>query len=261
MRALPGLLLLAGLLLALAPASALWAKEPPALAKGDSFVVRTTASTSEARLTALTQQDVVGPEPFAGEDAIRIEERTRATTARDGVDGNHSTNATTWRRASDLAVLRRFMLFENESDAEAWGVAYVPTCVNVHFPLVVGASWTLDCEQTAEDANASSTTTHRTTIRVLGVQNVTVPAGSFDAFVLESASPSTTIHLWYAPEACGIVKELTAVGTVDVKRELVSFDCDAGGFFAEATGKPTPGFGAALLLLGVIALCARGRFH
>lgn len=97
---------------------------------------------------------------------------------------------------------------ESDPYAIAWGDA---GCAFIAWPLEAGKTWTTECVGTY--AGGTDTTTVRQSSVVRDVRNVTVPAGTFRAYYVETTIPTEstpfTEHTWFSPVACDHVKSMT----------------------------------------------------
>lgn len=124
--------------------------------------------------------------------------------------------------------------FGYEGGAE-WRIE--PPCHENRFPLRVGANWTTECAFTLVATN--ETTWFNSTWRVAARENVTVPAGTFDAYLVEQTLDGTVVKRWWAPEACHYVKLLQEGDAVRTE-ELTSYRCAANAPAQPSPSTPTP---------------------
>lgn len=99
--------------------------------------------------------------------------------------------------------------------ALAGGGNFAPHAGTFRFPLVVGESWRADFENTVPRLGAFQVK-HERTVKVVGWEDVEVPAGKFRALKLEvtgsfqrldrAVSGSATTLIWYAPQVKRWVK-------------------------------------------------------
>lgn len=272
---LPGLLVLV-LLLLLAPAAmaeTLGETSPPRLTVGDFFEMRdrigepggTTQDRIHKQTVVALERITVGNATY---DAVRLEVAFPPTQMF-GV--NASGTQRTWVRATDGATLKReFVSTQREGDttrSSAETSTFEAPCVDLVHPLRAGATWTHRCVSTTTSTGSGGdpyTTTQTTTYRVLGTENVTVPAGTFAAYLVEAETAENTFDVepqkhWYAPEACTIVK------TVSIQRggysdtfELLSFRCASVGA-AEHDRSAISHLPPALVVSAIVAIVALRR--
>lgn len=151
-----------------------------------------------------------------------------------GQPDNVSSASDEWERASDGASLR----YAYDSAGSGGGTGsgeYAQPCAFVQWPLEVGKTWRVDCDVSSQDSvgGAQAYAMHGNAT-VLREESVTTPAGSFDAFVVETVYGSDHETAWYAPAACHHVKT-EGNGGGDA-RLLAAFHCAK----AASAASPTP---------------------
>lgn len=146
-----------------------------------------------------------------------------------------------WSRASDGASVKATTHTETTSNIPGFPgstsdsqTVYTPPCVNYQFPIVVGSEWTATCTTkttTSSSASPNQETTNTTTThyKVIRAESVTVPAGTFDALVLETTTDSTKVYSWYAAAACAPVKTSISIDGSDYSSQLKSYKCAKSG--------------------------------
>lgn len=141
---------------------------------------------------------------------------------------------TNWYRKTDFAKLR-----VDQRDSLGLTTSYTldEPCAEWQFPLTVGKSWNTTC---TFHALGQQDLVIPSTWQVLRAETVTVPAGTFDAVVLEQNDTSAGYRSqwWFAASACLYVKEqdLDPAGAVTHTETLTSYHCGA----ATPTPSPTP---------------------
>lgn len=114
---------------------------------------------------------------------------------------------------------------------------YEPYRPDFQFPLGVGTQWEKDFQLTVYQTGTSFS--NFTRAKVVGKENVTVPAGNFDAFKIEALNESrsnaedgsiskTELTIWYSPDVRRFVKQeirVIANGRVRNKTLLELTDC------------------------------------
>lgn len=134
----------------------------------------------------------------------------------------------------------------------AWRIE--PPCQEYRFPLVVGATWTSECAFVLETTN--ETTWFNSTWRVASYERVTVPAGTFDAFVVEQLLDGTLVKRWWAPEACHYVRLLQEGDAVRTE-DLLAYECASranhGSPATPPSSSPPPSRGAPGPSLALVA--------
>lgn len=180
----------------------------------------------------------------ATHDAWRMVGSYAMTFGAEGYTSTSTTETKSWSRVSDGASLKSTTHTETTSNIPGFPASssdsetvYTPPCVAYQWPLDVGDSWTATCtyETTTTTAAGTQTTTNTTTTdySVLRKESVTVPAGTFDAYVLESTmktdSGETKVYSWYAAAACGPVKTSLSIDGNDYSSQLKSYKCAKAG--------------------------------
>ncbi|GEM_PF-6660431 len=229
MRALVALLVLA-LLLPL-PARAGSADAPPGWTPGDFVVLHGTTTLSNGATTDIvTNTTVVGADAIevggVVYDAVKSVQRAQVwTNSSTGTSSKHSwTNTTTWVRASDRALIRTASLSGTGSTTT---ITYDPPCLSLRYPLAVGDQWAVDCAKTTVGPTGQSTSgTDHSNATVLREEQVTVAAGTFDAFVVESVTPQgSKLDTWFAPSTCAAVKIVSTSGATVFTYEMTAYAC------------------------------------
>lgn len=263
MRARVLLVTAAFLLLAVAPPAAAQANAPR-LEVGDFWETETTTASTgvPAQPPSRAFMNVTSRETLVVDgvsyDTFRFETGTdRTIESAPGLSTRTVTETTVWASVSDGANVR--ITTNSTSTSTFPGIppssstsetTYSPPCPHYAWPFEVGDAWSNECTGTTTTSGptgpTTTTSTTNTTVRVLRAERVTVPAGSFDAFVLESTTSSddsgedgTTTTSWYSPEACASVKTTTTGQGIAVSSELISYRCSDEGP-APPAGTPTP---------------------
>lgn len=113
----------------------------------------------------------------------------------------------TTERQSDGAALRTVSYFR-PSDANQTPfqseMVYEAPCVDLAWPLEVGKTWTSTCTFTSNGTGMPSEHVTQTThYNVTREERITVPAGTFDTFVIQATQAGSAGWTeWYAPTAC-----------------------------------------------------------
>jgi hypothetical protein len=119
------------------------------------------------------------------------------------------------------------------------------------WPLAVGKQWPVDVDYVRPDR---STGNLKQDARVVGYEEVTVPAGKFMAFKIEHdgyVRTSTGFNgrivdtFWYAPEARADVKHVRRVANSDFTRELVKYPAPSAARSQPLPAKQSAGTSAA----------------
>lgn len=196
---------------------------PPQLSVGDFWE----HESSGGGATVTTRMEVKAIEDHRGASAYRLE----GTIETSASGGSFDADSTSWIRVSDHANLETesstSLSFGGQSYDTTTTTVYDPPCVELRWPLTVGATWTVTCTSTTTSSSggSSQTTTNSTTYTVEAEESVTVEAGTFDAFRLRVEAEDQTHKMWVSEEACGMVKsEATAEGQT-VTTELVDYQC------------------------------------
>ncbi|MHB8606243.1 MAG: hypothetical protein ACYDCK_13415 [Thermoplasmatota archaeon] len=261
----------------------------PALALGDfwEFSTTTVGLTFHQEASALNSIDGFERLDLNGTtyDAVRTLSRTVVVSSGHSgatpLDFTTTTFTTSWARAADGAALKANsttpQAFANGTASHA-ATTYDEPCAAFAFPLEVGRSWDVDCTYGFVLNGVEEGGRVSEHWRVVREESVTVPAGTFDALLLENGTAHVigeTRQLWYAPVACGIVKTYTPTSFADFTTELQAYRCASGaqlsadltplattGPAPTATSAPavstpaakTPALDAAVVLLALAAL-------
>lgn len=131
---------------------------------------------------------------------------------------------TNWYAASDFGKLR----VDIQDAAGTTSYTLDSPCAEWQFPLAVGKAWNTTCTFHAAGQPDLVITS---TWRVLREENVTVPAGTFDAVVLEQVDVGSGYRSqwWFSPQACYYVqeKDLDPNGATTHTEALRSYHCAA----------------------------------
>jgi hypothetical protein len=107
---------------------------------------------------------------------------------------------------------------------------YEPPCVELRWPLKVGAHWTSTC--TSQESGIIVGYPHNQTTRleytVEAYEEVVVPAGTLEAYRILVQTPGrpATTYRWWAPEACAWARESRGPDpSENVTLELTSYHC------------------------------------
>lgn len=266
------------LLLALLAPTALASAPRPTLSQGD-FWERAQGDTVMLEVVQGFETVRSGAGSY---DAVRLVEWTRmregaqAPSPPPGAGGLSfmETTRTSWLRVSDHAYLKS-RTESNGSATAGYSEHGTTPCEHLRWPLEVGAEWTFRCTtETDTGARGTDGVFHR---RVVARGNVTVPAGTFDSYVVETRLDNATGPLvnreWHAPAACGWVRAETYDEGAPRATELLRHRCLAppagstptpqmidtcsGVPYARCT--PGPGPLVALAAVALVALLARRR--
>lgn len=141
---------------------------------------------------------------------------------------------TTWIRVPDLAAVQVVTQFGPQGAAATHTQVMSPPCDGA-YPYGVGKKVSRSC--IVHDAGTMGgqrtpdfASWHNYTLEVAAVENVSVPAGTLMAYKLllsvENGDGSRTdITEWYAPAACGIVKEEYETGEGVRTTEMLAYSC------------------------------------
>jgi hypothetical protein len=240
MRRVPGVL---AALVALAPPALAATMDAPVLTVGDSWDSETSDTHPGVMTSTTTHASVLGVERWSTAngtfDADRIESDVSSGTTTAGGAATSTAVTTAWTRASDGALLRTIT---HETTASAGGnrsstteVDYDEPCRELPWPLAVGLAWSVRCtDSTRTDGGPATTTTTIESGRVVRDEAVQVPAGTFDALLVEltgqqpDGSPVTT-DLWLSSQACNVVKAVTSAGGFgNATTQLDAYSCQEG---------------------------------
>lgn len=220
---------------ATSPAAALVA-QPPILTVGDYWASKVVQSpdaqavtmNQTVRVVALDESVIVG----GTRQASHLLEKT--LTGATGA-GPMTRVVRVWERADGTQL--RANLTQTVGDGDDASTAYLDVyfgapCAQMPWPMRLDARLETQC--TTYEVSAVSNVTQESfyDIRVEGVESVTVPAGTFEAFRLNftarfGANNAPVSHTrWWAPAACGEIKSETRQGDrLDARSELLRFSC------------------------------------
>jgi hypothetical protein len=157
----------------------------------------------------------------------------------DGAEGDHRRH-TSWYTADTHALVRT-----SWSDSHSRrDVTYDPPCLDYQWPLQVGHEVTFECPWKAVGTSPKGPFSNEGVTRkrylVEAFENVTVPAGTFEAYRIATwdsenmngevfGDDEWQARKWYAPAACAEVKstEYTIFGTGGTT--LLAFRCQSPG--------------------------------
>jgi len=221
----------------------------PVLTVGDFFEIRDTIGSDHSPTQSRTFRDTVEARETivvngTSYDAVRI------GTTFVGAQGAGQT-IQRWVRASDGASIRERASITVGNRTEVSESTYDPPCAQVRFPLDVGDAWTTSCVRTQGGASTRVNASYR----VVRQERVRVPAGTFDAFVIEVAqegSGSTAVQTWQARETCGLAKAYSAQPGYNDTYELMAYRC------ASVEKRDAPGLGA-WVAAAALLLTAKGQ--
>ncbi len=180
-------------------------------------------------------------------DAVKTVERVVTQTTVEGFAFSTFANTTTWARVSDLATLKS--MTQSSTVGSPMGpqsreseMVYDEPCIGFVFPLAVGNEWDARCSwQTSSDGGPSTSGSSSTHSRVTKEERAVVPAGEFEAVVVESTSnesAGSSVVMVVAAAACGPVKMETRHQEGASSMQLMAFACKSGG-------EPVPPLGGA----------------
>ena len=205
--------------------------EPWQLTVGDYWY----ATTVGPNVTAEARTDILAVEQFRGIPAVR----THISAIQNFPNVTVLANTTSWSRAGDLATIEtvsysRTWVPENASvpplQANA-RTAFDPPCKGIRFPLTVASTWARRCEaDITVDGPEEQRREQQDMIfryRVQGRETITVPAGTFDSFVVAVEHQGTLSYQWISMQACGVVKAVVYQGTQQIVTELAEYRCQA----------------------------------
>lgn len=211
----------------------------PAISLGDSWTLVTQLPEGQGDVESTSR--VAGFETIAigGQtlNAIRYVSEQSTTQGSPPFAVETSTVTTTWSRYEDGATLKlrteTTTLVPNlPASVSIVETTYAAPCASYKWPLEVGNTWATTCESTTSiDSGAGAlaqptTTESSSTWVVTGTEQVTVPAGTFAAYVIEQTSDAgVTTTQWYAPSACHAIKTQTPSGLDVTATQLASYQC------------------------------------
>ncbi len=100
-------------------------------------------------------------------------------------------------------------------------IKFRPCEEDIQFPLTVGKTWTVVYGASTGGGNYIQQTGTGT---VLGIEDVTVPAGTFKAYKVESRhGPDLRTTEWYVPEPIGFSVKVESTAPTAANWELVSY--------------------------------------
>ena len=139
----------------------------------------------------------------------------------------------TWLRVSDMAKLRVAFLRPGGETV----FALDQPCAEWRFPMRVGDSWTTSCTFAQGGQPPFTIASNWSVVRA---ESVTVPAGTFDALVLEQRGDTFVERWWFAPAACWWVRHESQDldGTPRAREDLTRVE---GCSPAASTPAPTAG--------------------
>jgi hypothetical protein len=254
------------LLLALTPVADAKGMALPSPTAGDFFDMTTTIA-----VPGMGAQSAVIHSTIDGRESITSNgtsyDSWRSTTTYDsnisagGMSIRTNTNAKSWIRASDGAIITSASTTQSTSDSPYFpgstshaNTTYAPPCAQMQWPLEVGKAWTSTCTSTTTSSTSGTGasgphTTTQTTVSnytILRAESVTVAAGTFDAFVLKTVTNGTATYQWWSPKACTAVKTSFDESGGNYTAELKAYRCansgssvDTGGSTGATTGGST----------------------
>jgi hypothetical protein len=170
------------------------------------------------------------------EETLRVNDNDVPTVKVTYSQGDFS--SATWYRATDHAVVRQ--LWEDSYSGVL--TEYDPPCPQYKWPLHVGDRESFQCPKTMRSTKTDAaplTSTQDWEYFVEAVENVTVPAGTFQAYRIglwdsdymsgrRVPGMDWQRQEWYAPAACAVVKRQDWVAMGDTET-LVSVNCKQPG--------------------------------
>ncbi|MDX1612214.1 MAG: hypothetical protein R3185_07575, partial [Candidatus Thermoplasmatota archaeon] len=218
------LLVLLTLALLAAPAASLTLEGPPDLTEGDTWT--RVAEFQQGQLTYEVTQNAT----FAGAEeltlngtayqALRLETHTtmRGTGPNGTLAFSSVSNSTQWMRTSDHALLasESSSTFQSPQGARTSNssTTYHAPCEVLQWPMAVNDTWSVSCDATVTQNGQSRNITAHHDYRVIREETVEVPAGTFQALVIENGTADEDRRevQWFAPAACGPAKVTTSAG-------------------------------------------------
>jgi|SRR5688572_28744410 len=196
----------------------------PSLAIGDHWTFKGTGGQT---YSGSTTKEVMAVERHNGFTAYRIEAREDATAS----GSRYVTESTSWTRVSDngnMETQTRSLIFTQYGNVGTNNtIVYDPSCPTLPWEFKVGDTWSRHCvgqatTHSGEVHEIDSTLTYTVEAR----EQVTVAAGTFNAFRIRIESPETTPVLqWVAPEACGLVRMVVTSESETVTTTLEEYSC------------------------------------
>ena len=203
---------------------------------------------------------------------------TRADATMGGFAFSQTTTSQQWVRLSDGALIRKETHTNVTAPNGAGGTGtekndtstvYDAPCLQFHYPMRSGDTWSTICTSstTTKTSSSGERRSNETTtfiVSALRDERVSVPAGAFDALVLNVTTNGKSEMQWYAPQVCSNVK---TIAEGNLKAELTAYRCAAGSSQASATTTTptlkTPSLDVSLVLMmcatGALLLAARGK--
>lgn len=138
----------------------------------------------------------------------RREEGETGTSA--SVPVEMDTDTRKWVRATDYAAVQIEGTTKIQGGKESeQTIAYDPPLVDIIYPFGLDYSWYWQGDRYIKKGGEPETeATYRLTADSITKEEVSVPAGTFDAFRIEYRdSDGSRLTRWYAEEACELVKE------------------------------------------------------
>lgn len=240
----------------------------PVVSAGDFWESRGTFTLATESATVSRRAEIVeiGPVAHAAWSGEAIHTRTveKIEQARAGrVEIVATTTVDEWAAADGSGTLRAVETLEQRGDSLTTTFEYLAPCKRSPSPLAVGAERRFSCEVDATRNGKTSRIVEAGNATVAREERVTVPAGTFHAFVVvteQDGCASCEETRWTSPAACRDVKR-TSTGSKGetFATELASFRC-AKAAVAEADAREAPapaGFFALAGLAGAAVLVAR----
>ncbi|MES2154018.1 MAG: hypothetical protein V4510_02695 [bacterium] len=208
----------------------------PVLSVGDHWElgvqITSRGTTSQANLTmtvnSTTEKWAIGAGTY---EAVLLETRTHQTSGPVG----WRVIQRVWQRTADGSQLHANVTTIDDKDGsqQVSVTEYDGPCRQYPWPITVGATMSGECRTHDPAVDPPQITTTKYTVTALAMENITVPAGTFETyrlnFTIESGIASHVTQVrWYSPKVCNDVRTETRTGQGAFITELKSYSCATG---------------------------------
>ncbi|MGB1586079.1 MAG: hypothetical protein ACPHID_03415 [Thermoplasmatota archaeon] len=168
-------------------------------------------------VTASSSSTLEAEETRNGHDALRFQSTIESSGT--------TTSNVAWNRATDRAVIEAV----TTTSAPSVGTietttSYDPPCVRLQYPVRAGDNYEVTCSGRVSSSYGSQDITTTTQVDVLGVETITVQAGTFETVHVVFSHDGAQTHEYFDVNGCGSVLSTTDQGG-EVRVELVSTTC------------------------------------